>query len=38
MNYQFYITLPMNYHFITNDPLPLVKEFKHDGQREQYRE
>jgi hypothetical protein len=23
----------MNYHFVTNDPLPLVNDVKHDGQR-----
>jgi hypothetical protein len=33
MNYQFYITPPMNYHFVTNVPLPLVKDVKRDGQR-----
>jgi hypothetical protein len=32
MNYQVYITPPINYHFVTNDPLPLVKDVKHDGQ------
>ena len=32
MNYQFYITPSMNYHFVTNDSLPLVKDVKYDGQ------
>ena len=27
-----YYTL-MNYYFVTNDPLPLVKDVKRDGQR-----
>jgi hypothetical protein len=33
MNYQFYITFSMNYHFVTEDLLPSVKDIKHDGQR-----
>ena len=33
MRYQVYIRAPMNCHFVTNNPLPLVKDVKYDGQR-----
>ena len=32
MNYQFYITLHMNYYFVTKYPPPLVKDVKSNGQ------
>jgi hypothetical protein len=28
----------MNYHLVTNNPLPLVKDIKRNSQREQYHE
>jgi hypothetical protein len=33
INYQFYIVIPLNYHFVTKTSIPSVKDVKLDGQR-----